>query len=120
MYIASISYGKDSLKMLDVIKTRGLPLDRIITFDVWATDTILAEYPEVTEFKKRTAEITYIPLVSCLGRFTHLTCRTDIPVPYGVLFTLLQRRSVLASRTTHHSDEPDCKIKFVGSLDTKI
>lgn len=53
MYIASISYGKDSLKMLDVIKTRGLPLDRIITFDIWATDTILAEFPEVTEFKKR-------------------------------------------------------------------
>ena len=39
--------------MLDVIKTRGLPLDRIITFDVWATDTILAEFPEVTEFKKK-------------------------------------------------------------------
>lgn len=53
MYIACISHGKDSLKMLDVIKTRGLPLDRIITFDVWATDTILAEFPEVTAFKKR-------------------------------------------------------------------
>ena len=53
MYIACISYGKDSLKMLDVIKTRGLPLDRIITFDIWATDTILAEFPEVTAFKKR-------------------------------------------------------------------
>ncbi|MBE7092738.1 MAG: hypothetical protein E7365_06130 [Clostridiales bacterium] len=52
-YVACISYGKDSLKMLDVIKTRGLPLDRIITFDVWATDTILAEFPEVTEFKKK-------------------------------------------------------------------
>lgn len=39
--------------MLDVIKTRGLPLDRIITFDVWATDTIPAEFPEVTKFKKR-------------------------------------------------------------------
>lgn len=53
-YVASISYGKDSLKMLDVIKTRGLPLDRIITFDVWATETISADFPEVTEFKKKT------------------------------------------------------------------
>lgn len=52
-YIASISYGKDSLKMLDVIKTRGLPLDRIITFDVWATDTISADLPPVVEFKKK-------------------------------------------------------------------
>jgi 3'-phosphoadenosine 5'-phosphosulfate sulfotransferase (PAPS reductase)/FAD synthetase len=51
-YVASISYGKDSLKMLDVIKTRGLPLDRIITFDVWATETISADFPEVTEFKR--------------------------------------------------------------------
>jgi hypothetical protein len=53
MHVACISYGKDSLKMLDVIKTRELPLDRIITVDVWATDTILAEFPEVTAFKKR-------------------------------------------------------------------
>ena len=53
MYVASISYGKDSLKMLDVIKTRGLPLDRIITFDVWATDDVSADFPEVTEFKKK-------------------------------------------------------------------
>ena len=52
-YVASISYGKDSLKMLDVIKTRELPLDRIITFDVWATDETSADLPEVTEFKKR-------------------------------------------------------------------
>lgn len=51
-YIANISHGKDSLKMLDVIKSRGLPLDRIITVDVWATDTISADLPEVTEFKK--------------------------------------------------------------------
>lgn len=52
-FVASISYGKDSLKMLEVIKSRGLPLDRIITFDVWATDTISADFPDVTEFKMR-------------------------------------------------------------------
>jgi hypothetical protein len=52
-YVASISYGKDSLKMLNVIKTRGLPLDRIITFDVWATDSISADLPAVTAFKNK-------------------------------------------------------------------
>ena len=36
-YIARISHGKDSLKMLDVIFTRGLKLDRITTTDVWAS-----------------------------------------------------------------------------------
>lgn len=52
-YIARISYGKDSLKMLDVIKSRGLPLDRITTTDVWATDTIPANLPPMQEFKDR-------------------------------------------------------------------
>ena len=51
--IARISYGKDSLKMLEVIKSRGLPLDRITTTDVWATDTISANLPPMEEFKAR-------------------------------------------------------------------
>lgn len=50
-YIARISHGKDSLKMLDVIVTRGLRLDRITTTDVWATDTIRGEHPKMVEFK---------------------------------------------------------------------
>ena len=52
-HIARISYGKDSLKMLDVIWTRGLPLDRITTTDVWATDTISANLPPMDAFKAR-------------------------------------------------------------------
>lgn len=50
-YIARISHGKDSLKMLDVIATRGLRLDRITTTDIWATDTIRGEHPEMVKFK---------------------------------------------------------------------
>ncbi len=52
-YIARISHGKDSLKMLQVIKSRGLPLDRITTTDVWATDTISARLPPMEEFVAR-------------------------------------------------------------------
>ena len=55
-YIARISYGKDSLKMLNVIFTRNLPLDRITTTDVWATDTISASLPPMEEFKARMDE----------------------------------------------------------------
>lgn len=55
-HIARISMGKDSLKMLDVIISRGLPLDRVTTTDVWATDTIRAELPEVLEAKERIEE----------------------------------------------------------------
>lgn len=42
--------------MLDVIITRGLPLDRITTTDVWATDTISANLPEMDAFKARMDE----------------------------------------------------------------
>ncbi len=55
-HIARISMGKDSLKMLDVIITRGLPLDGVTTTDVWATDTLRAELPEVLESKERIEE----------------------------------------------------------------
>lgn len=55
-YIARISHGKDSLKMLDVIVSRGLPLDRITTTDIWATDTIRGEHPKMVAFKDRADE----------------------------------------------------------------
>lgn len=53
-YIASLSYGKDSLAMLHVITDiLHWPLTRIITADVWATDTIPAELPPMVEFKEK-------------------------------------------------------------------
>lgn len=55
-YIARISHGKDSLKMLDVIASRGLPLDRITSSDVWATDTIPADLPPMREFRAKMDE----------------------------------------------------------------
>jgi len=51
IYIARSSHGKDSLKMLDVIISRGLPLDRITTTDIWATDTIRGEHPLMVQHK---------------------------------------------------------------------
>ena len=42
--------------MLDVIFTRDLPLDRITTTDVWATDTLSANLPPMEEFKARMDE----------------------------------------------------------------
>ena len=59
IHIARVSYGKDSLKMLDVIVSRHLPLDRITTSDVWATDTISANLPPVEEFKARMDEVIW-------------------------------------------------------------
>ena len=57
-YIASISYGKDSLAMLHVITdVLHWQLDRIITANVWATDTIPADLPPMVEFKDKADRI---------------------------------------------------------------
>ena len=56
-YVACIPYGKDSLAMLEVIKNYGLPLDRIITAEIWATDDIHADLPPMVEFKEKADKI---------------------------------------------------------------
>lgn len=56
-YIASISYGKDSLAMLEVIKQHDMPLDRIVHVEIMATDTIPADLPPMMEFKVKADRI---------------------------------------------------------------
>lgn len=56
-YILSLSYGKDSLACLEAIKILGLPLDRIVHAEVWATDTIPADLPPMVEFKTKADQI---------------------------------------------------------------
>lgn len=51
-YVLSLSYGKDSMASIYVVKeVLGWPLNRIVTADVWATDTIPADPPPMVEFK---------------------------------------------------------------------
>ena len=59
IYVASISYGKDSLAMLEAIKKLGYPLDRIVSIQVWATETIPADLPEMYEWKAQADKIIY-------------------------------------------------------------
>lgn len=56
-YVLSLSYGKDSLACLGAIDKLGLPLDRIIHAEVWATDNIPADLPPMVEFKKKADDI---------------------------------------------------------------
>ena len=52
-YVASISYGKDSMAMLHVIlDVLHLPLTRVVTADTFATETLLADWPDVVAFKQ--------------------------------------------------------------------
>lgn len=57
IYVASVSYGKDSLAMLEAIKILGYPLDRIVHAEVWATQTISADQPPMVEFKAKADKI---------------------------------------------------------------
>lgn len=52
-YIASISYGKDSLAQLEVIHQHGLPLTDIVTADIYAAPGLPAYLPELEGFRKR-------------------------------------------------------------------
>lgn len=58
-YIASISYGKDSLAMLEVLYVYGYPLTKIVTVDVMATSTISACHDEVEQFKKYADKVIF-------------------------------------------------------------
>lgn len=49
--ILSLSYGKDSMACLGALDRLQWPLDRIVTVEVWATDTIQADLPPMVEFK---------------------------------------------------------------------
>lgn len=56
-HILSLSYGKDSLACLGAIEQLGLPLDRIIHAEIWATNTIPADLPPMVEFKTKADKI---------------------------------------------------------------
>ena len=56
-YIASLSYGKDSCAMLEVIKQHNMPLDRIVHIEIMATDKIPADLPPMMEFKRKADKI---------------------------------------------------------------
>lgn len=57
IYTLSLSYGKDSLACLGAIEHLGLPLDRIIHAEVWATQDIPADLPPMVEFKAKADKI---------------------------------------------------------------
>ena len=56
-FVLSLSYGKDSMACLGAIKHLGWPLDRIVTADIWATDTVRAEHPPMVAFKEKADKI---------------------------------------------------------------
>jgi hypothetical protein len=56
-YIASLSYGKDSIIIPNICKEHGLPLNRIVHVEIMATNTIPADLPPMMEFKAKADKI---------------------------------------------------------------
>ena len=56
-YILSLSYGKDSMACLGAIDELGWKLDRIVHAEIWATDEIHADLPDMVNFKKKADKI---------------------------------------------------------------
>ena len=56
-YVASVSFGKDSLAMLIKIKELGLPLDEVIYVDIMFDDNISGETPEMASFITKAEKI---------------------------------------------------------------
>lgn len=50
-YIASLSYGKDSIIIPELCRIHNLPLDRIVHVEIMATETIPADLPPMMAFK---------------------------------------------------------------------
>lgn len=56
-HILSLSYGKDSMACFGACEVLGWPIDRVVTAEVWATDTIPADLPPMVEFKAKADKI---------------------------------------------------------------
>ena len=52
IHVLSLSYGKDSIACLYALREMGWPLERIIHAEIWATEYIPADLPEMVAFKE--------------------------------------------------------------------
>lgn len=77
-YIASCSFGKDSLAMLIKIKELGLPLDEVIYCDIRYDENLSGEMPKMAEFipkaekilkEKFDIEVTHLRGVTFIEQF---------------------------------------------------
>lgn len=97
-YIASCSFGKDSLAMLIKIKELGLPLDEVIYVDIRFDENISGETPEMAGFiskaekilkEKFDIEVTHLRGVTFKEQFYKIKQRGNhIGDNYGFPYTI--------------------------------
>ena len=97
-YVASVSFGKDSLAMLIKIKELGLPLDEVIYVDIMFDDNISGETPEMASFitkaekilkEKFNIEVTHLKGITFKEQFYKVKQRGNhIGDNYGFPYTI--------------------------------
>lgn len=97
-YVASVSFGKDSLAMLIKIKELGLPLDEVIYVDIMFDDNISGETPEMASFitkaekilkEKFNIEVTHLKGITFKEQFYKIKQRgKHIGDNYGFPYTI--------------------------------
>lgn len=97
-YVASLSFGKDSMAMLIKIKELGLPLDEVIYVDIMFDDDTSGETPEMASFitkaekilkEKFNIEVTHLRGVTFKEQFYKIKQRgKHIGDNYGFPYTI--------------------------------
>lgn len=85
-HILSLSYGKDSMVCFGACELLGWPIDRVVTAEVWATDTIPADLPPMVEFKSKAdkivkerwgIEVEHVRAKRCYQDLFYMICEGD-------------------------------------------
>ena len=126
-YIASCSFGKDSLAMLIKIKELGLPLDEVIYVDIRFDDDISGETPEMASFipkaekilkEKFGIEVTHLRGVTFKEQFYTVKKRgKHIGDNYGFPYTIgawCNDRLKMQPIKKYMSKQTDDIIQYVG------
>ena len=126
-YVASCSFGKDSLAMLIKIKELGLPLDEVIYVDIMFDNNISGETPEMASFiskaekilkEKFNIEVTHLKGITFKEQFYKVKQRgKHIGDNYGFPYTIgawCNNRLKIVPITKYLRSQKEDVIQYVG------
>lgn len=92
-HVLSFSYGKDSTACFGACEILGWKIDRVVTADLWATQTVPADHPLMVEYKAKADEIIKqrwgLTVEHCCAKYVDTVCGN--PVSYEDVFYHLRK-----------------------------
>lgn len=93
-HVLSFSYGKDSTACFGACEILGWKIDRVVTADLWATQTVPADHPLMVEYKAKADEIIKqrwgLTVEHCCAKYVDTVCGN--PVSYEDVFYHLRKK----------------------------